>query len=150
MLKELNQIFRPVYKSWRLNQRMYGAMEGLSYDELAQAIGRDKVDEYRNSFYIRPPPMAENHPNHHRKERKYIELHTQNEIPLTESIADCFERTITLYKSMIYPDLVAGKTVLVVAHANSLRGLIKYVDNLNPEDVQKMLIPSKLQILLFI
>ena len=141
ILSELDQIFRPVYKSWRLNERCYGAMEGCSKAQLAVDIGEDKVQEYRKSLTARPPPMTEDHPHWHRKERKYADL-SPKDIPVTESVADCLARTLPLWKNRILPELISGKTVMVVAHANSLRGLIQHIDSLTEIDLKKVVVPN--------
>lgn len=143
LLKELNSIFRPLEVSWRLNQRHFGAMEGASKEELEKKWGADTVAEYRNSLYLRPPPMTPEHPCWHHNERKYQVMTSENvEIPRSESIYDCWQRTIPFYEEKVLPDLMKGKTVMVVAHANSLRGLIRYVDNLSDDEVQKIAIPN--------
>ena len=139
--RELNQIFRPVIKSWRLNQRVYGAMEGISKYALVQEIGEEKIAEYRKSLYLRPPPMTSDHPYWHRNERKYEDINP-DDIPLTESIADCFERVKPLYENDICQKLKDGKNILVIAHANSLKGIIKLVDSLSNEDIQNIELPN--------
>jgi len=141
ILKNLDQVFRPVYKSWRLNERCYGAMEGRSKAQLAVEIGEDKVQEVRKSLTARPPPMTEDHPHWHRNERKYADLKPED-IPVTESVADCLARTLPLWKNRIIPEIISGKNVMVVAHANSLRGLIKHIDSLSEDDVKKIYVPN--------
>ena len=141
ILTELEQVFRPVYKSWRLNERCYGAMEGRSKAQLAIEIGEDKVQEVRKSLTARPPPMTEEHPHWHRNERKYADLNPED-IPVTESVADCLARTLPLWKNRILPELISGKTVMVVAHANSLRGLIKHIDSLSEDDIKQVFVPN--------
>ena len=141
LLKELNSIFRPLENSWRLNQRHFGAMEGKSKKTMAAELGEEKVGEYRKSLYLRPPPMSPNHPDWHQTELKYSDLRP-DEIPVTESIYDCMMRTVPFYEETLLPDLLAGKTVMVVAHANSLRGLIKQVDFITPEEVQNVQLPN--------
>ena len=141
IMRELNQIYRPVYKSWRLNERMYGALEGLSKPGVAQELGEDIVQAYRTGLSARPPPMQPGHPFWHRGERKYADLRP-DDIPLTESLQDTMERTLPLWKSRILPDLRAGRTVMIVAHANSLRGVLKHIDKLTPEQIQTVAIPN--------
>jgi len=141
LLKELDQIFRPVKKSWMLNQRMYGALEGMSREDLEVAIGVDGIAEYRRSLFLKPPPMSEAHPRWHRDEPKYRYMRRED-IPLTESIWDCFQRVRPLYSSCILPDLISGKNVLVVAHAHSLRGIIQCVDSLSDQAVLDITIPN--------
>jgi len=141
LLKELNSIYRPLQNSWRLNQRHFGAFEGVPKAILESEIGEDKVQEYRNSLYARPPPMTPDHPHWHQSESKYADLST-DEIPTSESIYDCMMRTVPFYEDTIVPELKAGKTVMIVAHANSLRGVIKRIDNLTPEQVQDVALPN--------
>ena len=100
IMRELNQIYRPVYKSWRLNERMYGALEGLSKPGVAQELGEDIVQAYRTGLSARPPPMQPGHPFWHRGERKYADLRP-DDIPLTESLQDTMERTLPLKASRL-------------------------------------------------
>lgn len=137
LLKELDQIFRPVIKSWRLNQRMYGALEGVSYIELAKEIGKDKADDYRNNFYLRPPAQSSPYANN----RRYKNI-KPNETPVGESVADCLARTSPLFLNEIIPELRKGRNVLVVGHKNSLRSIIRQVDSLSDEQVCKVPIPN--------
>ena len=96
----------------------YGALEGLSKPQLAKELSAELVQSWRSSFDIRPPPMTDDHPYWHQKERKYSDL----DIPLTASLEDTMERTLPLWKTRILPELENGKNVLIVAHGNSLRG----------------------------
>jgi len=141
ILKKLDQVFRPVYKSWRLNERCYGAMEGRSKAQLALEIGEDKVQEYRKSLTARPPAMTVDHPHWHRSERKYSDL-APEDIPVTESVADCLARTLPLWENRILPELISGRTVMVVAHANSLRGLVQHIDSLSEADLKRVYVPN--------
>jgi len=141
LLKECDQVFKPVYKSWRLNERSYGAMEGFSKPQLAMEIGEERVQEYRKSLFARPPPTSPGKPSYHRNERKYADL-APEQIPLTESVADCLARTIPLWRKRIEPELRNGRTVMIVAHANPLRGLIKHIEDLTPEETQKVILPN--------
>jgi 2,3-bisphosphoglycerate-dependent phosphoglycerate mutase len=141
ILTEINQIFRPVFKSWRLNERMYGALEGYSKVQTALEMGEEHVQAYRVGLEGRPPIMPPDHPHWHGSERKYTDLDPKD-IPTTESLQDTMERTIPLWNSRIYPDLRSGKTVMIVAHANSLRGILKHVDNLSKEEIKSVAIPN--------
>lgn len=141
ILQEINQIFRPVFKSWRLNERMYGALEGTSKLESAKIMGESTVQDFRIGLTGRPPEMSPNHPQWHGNERKYADLDSK-EIPVTESLQDTMERTIPLWETRIKLDLLEGKTVMVVAHANSLRGILKHIDNLSPDEIKKVGIPN--------
>jgi 2,3-bisphosphoglycerate-dependent phosphoglycerate mutase len=114
---------------------MYGALEGLSKPQLAVELGEKRVLEWRSGLYARPPPMDPADPLFHGNERKYQDL-KRGEIPLTESLLDTLERTFPLWESKILPDLKAGKNVMIVAHANSLRGIVKKIDNLSADEIQ--------------
>jgi 2,3-bisphosphoglycerate-dependent phosphoglycerate mutase len=120
ILREMGQIFRPCYKSYRLNERMYGHLEGMSKQETVLEMGEDAVQQFRTGLYARPPAMAPDHPHWHASEAKYADLDPAV-IPLTESLEDTMERTRPLLETRILPDLKAGKTVMVVAHANRCR-----------------------------
>eukprot|EP01041_Mallomonas_annulata_P010037 gene10037-20899_t len=141
ILRELNKIYRPLYKSWRLNERMYGALEMLSKPDIANKLGEDVVQQFRTGLVARPPPMMPSHPYWHKNERKYADLDPE-QIPVTESLQDTMERTLPLWYSRILPDLESGQNVMVVAHANSLRGIVKHVDNLTDSEIPLVVIPN--------
>jgi len=141
ILKELGQIYRPAIKSWRLNERMYGALEGLSKPELVVAFDEKTVQQWRSGLVERPPPMTETHVHWHRSDEKYRSL-DPSLIPITESLQDTIDRTLPLWESHIVPDLKAGRNVMIVAHANSLRGIVKHVDGLGTQAIQKIGIPN--------
>lgn len=141
ILREINQLYRPVFKSWRLNERMYGALEGLSKTQTAITMGEEKVQKFRVGLEGKPPPMTKNHPFYHGNERKYADLNI-NDIPVSESLLDTMLRTIPLWESRILPDLKSGKTVMIVAHANSLRGIIYHIDKLSKQDITNVAIPN--------
>lgn len=141
MYSEIGSVYRPVYKSWRLNERMYGALEGMSKPGSAEVYGQEVIQAYRTGLSARPPAMTPDHPNWHHNERKYADLDPAN-IPVTESLQDTMDRTLPLWYTRILPDLLAGRTVMIVAHANSLRGIVKHIDNLSAEEIQKIGIPN--------
>lgn len=141
ILKELGQVYRPAIKSWRLNERMYGGLEGLSKSELAVALGEDVVQKWRDGLIERPPPMTRAHNHWHGNEAKYKNLDPAL-IPTTESLQDTIDRTVPLLQTQILPDIQAGRNVLIVAHANSLRGILKYIDSLGTLEIQKVSIPN--------
>jgi len=138
---EINQIYRPIIKSWRLNERMYGALEGHSKPGLARVFGKDIVQQWRAGLLDRPPPMNPDHIYWHGRERKYRHLNPSF-IPQTESLQDTIDRVVPLWDSHILPDLKAGRNVLIVAHCNSLRGIVKHIDGIGTDDIQKMGIPN--------
>lgn len=141
ILKELGQIYRPAIKSWRLNERMYGALEGLSKPELVVAFDEPTVQAWRSGLVERPPPMTESHMYWHRSDVKYKGL-DPNLIPVTESLQDTIDRTLPLWESHIVPDLKKGRNVMIVAHCNSLRGIVKHIDGLGTREIQKVGIPN--------
>ena len=141
LLGEIHQTYRQVFKSWRLNERMYGALEGLSKPGTAAELGEETVQQWRAGLYARPPPMSPNHPYWHKNERKYADLNP-DDIPITESLQDTMERTLPLWNNRILPDLKSGQNVLIMAHANSLRGIVKHIDNLSDREIVDVTIPN--------
>lgn len=143
LLRGLDQIYRPVFKSWRLNERHYGALTGLSKPDLALELGEARVQRWRHGLHERPPPMPADgsHAYAASRERKYDDL-PREALPRTESLADTMARTIVLWDDKIAPDLLAGRNVMVVAHGNSLRGLVKHVDGVADGAIAKVSIPN--------
>jgi len=141
VLSELGTLFLPVQKSWRLNERSYGALTGLSKSETAETMGASVVQAWRNSLKARPPPMTKNDPYYPGKDRRYADL-TEEQIPLTESLLDTMKRTIPLWEYRIKRDIARGNNVLVVGHGNTLRGLIKVIDDVSDHDIQEVSIPA--------
>ena len=141
ILQEMNQVYLPVFKSWRLNERMYGALTGLCKSETAQQLGAELVQEWRGSLKSRPPALKPSDMHWPGRDRKYADL-TYAEIPLTESLSDCMERCLPIWKQKIMFELRGGKNVLVVAHANTLRGLVKVIDGVSDDDIRDVAIPT--------
>jgi 2,3-bisphosphoglycerate-dependent phosphoglycerate mutase len=141
VLEELGTTFLPILKSWRLNERSYGALTGLSKRETAETMGASVVQAWRNSLKARPPPMSKGDPYYPGKDRKYADL-TEEQIPLTESLLDTMKRTIPLWEFKIKRDIAKGNNVLVVGHGNTLRGLIKVIDDVSDRDIQEVTIPA--------
>lgn len=145
LLSEMNQVYLPVFKSWRLNERMYGGLTGLSKFQTAEQLGAQLVQEWRGSLNSRPPALTPSNmywPGH---DRRYRDL-TSEQLPLTESLLDCMVRTQPLWNDNILAELKAGKNVLVVAHANTLRGLVKTIDEISDTDIQDVAIPTGIPI----
>jgi 2,3-bisphosphoglycerate-dependent phosphoglycerate mutase len=145
VLETMDSLFIPVFKTYRLNQRMYGALQGLSKRETAKEFGPEVVQAWRNSLKARPPHLAREDPNHPSHDRRYADL-SEDLIPTSESILDCMERARPLWEYKIRKDIERGKTVLVVAHRDTLRGLAKVIDGLSDEDVTDITIPSGMPI----
>lgn len=131
----------PIKYSWKLNERHYGALQGLNKDEIKLKYGEDKVKEWRRSFSSQPPALSINDERYPGKDKKYEDLST-NELPLTESLKDTMVRVIDYYEKEIRPRLLENKNILVVAHGNSLRALIKYLENISDEDISSLEIPT--------
>lgn len=137
ILKELGEQDIPVKKSWRLNERHYGALQGLNKDETKEKYGAEQVLLWRRSTDVRPPELSKDDERYPGNDPKYSEL-KENELPTTENLIDTIERVMVYWNSDIVKDLEAGKRVIIAAHGNSLRGLIKYLDNMTDEEVIKL------------
>ena len=137
ILEELGERDIPVKKSWRLNERHYGALQGLNKDETKEKYGEEQVLLWRRSTDVRPPALSKDDERYPGNDSKYSEL-KENELPTTENLLDTIERVMVYWNSDIVKDLEAGKRVIIAAHGNSLRGLIKYLDNMTDEEVIKL------------
>jgi len=141
IVQELDSVYLPIFKSWRLNERMYGDVTGLSKKETAKKLGSDVVQAWRRSLKSRPPPAKKGGEFDPSLDRKYSDL-TEEQIPLTESLKDCMERTRPLWEYKISRDLRKGNNVMIVGHSNSLRGLCKIIDDVPDKDTRDLTIPS--------
>ena len=141
VLDEMDEIYIPQIKSWKLNERHYGALQGLNKSETAEKDGEDQVKSWRRSFDVKPPALEENDDRNPAKQPayKYVDKYF---LPLTESLETTIERVITYYLETIVPEIRAGKSVLIAAHGNSLRALVKYLDNISDEDILGLNIPT--------
>ena len=137
ILEELGEQDIPVKKSWRLNERHYGALQGLNKDETKEKYGEEQVLLWRRSTDVRPPALSKDDERYPGNDSKYSEL-KENELPTTENLIDTIKRVMEYWNSDIVKDLEAGKRVIIAAHGNSLRGLIKYLDNMTDEEVIKL------------
>ena len=137
ILEELGEQDIPVKKSWRLNERHYGALQGLNKDETKEKYGEEQVLLWRRSTDVRPPALSKDDERYPGNDSKYSEL-KEEELPTTENLIDTIERVMVYWNSDIVKDLKAGKKVIIAAHGNSLRGLIKYLDNMTDEEVIKL------------
>ena len=137
ILEELEEQDIPVKKSWRLNERHYGALQGLNKDETKEKYGEEQVLLWRRSTDVRPPALSKDDERYPGNDSKYSEL-KEEELPTTENLIDTIERVMVYWNSDIVKDLEAGKRVIIAAHGNSLRGLIKYLDNMTDEEVIKL------------
>ena len=137
ILEELGEKDIPVKKSWRLNERHYGALQGLNKDETKEKYGEEQVLLWRRSTDVRPPELSKDDERYPGNDSKYSEL-KENELPTTENLIDTIERVMVYWNSDIVKDLEEGKRVIIAAHGNSLRGLIKYLDNMTDEEIIKL------------
>ena len=136
---ELNDI--PKRYDWRLNERHYGALQGLNKAETAQEHGEDQVLIWRRSYDVRPPELDENDERHPKFDSLYSEL-PENLLPNSECLKDTVDRFMPYWFDVIKPEIEEGKRVLIVAHGNSLRALVKYLDQISDEDILKLNIPT--------
>ncbi len=141
VLEELGQLWIPVTKTWRLNERHYGALQGLDKAETAAKHGEEQVKIWRRSYDVPPPAMTKDDERWAGHDRRYKGLKPE-EIPLTESLKETVARVVPFWQSDIAPALNSGKTVLVAAHGNSLRALVKYLDNVSEKDILELNIPT--------
>lgn len=141
VLEQLDREWLPVYKSWKLNERHYGALQGLNKAETAEKYGEDQVKIWRRSFGT-PPPALEATDTRNPALQEQYRYENKAELPLTESLATTIERVIPYYEAEIVPQMKAGKRVLIAAHGNSLRALVKYLDHMSDEEIVNVNIPT--------
>jgi 2,3-bisphosphoglycerate-dependent phosphoglycerate mutase len=140
-LDRMDLMWIPVHRSWRLNERHYGALQGLNKAETAEKFGEAQVKIWRRSYDIRPPELKADDPRSPGRDPRYREL-TPAELPLTECLKDTVARFLPLWHSTIAPAIQKGQKVLIAAHGNSLRALVKYLDNVSEADIVEMNIPT--------
>jgi 2,3-bisphosphoglycerate-dependent phosphoglycerate mutase len=137
-LEAMGRLWLPVEKDWRLNERHYGGLTGLDKAETAAKHGADQVHIWRRSFDTPPPPLEPDSPFDLSKDRRYAGI----DIPVTESLKDTIARVLPYWESRIAPDLRAGKRVLISAHGNSLRALVKHLSGISDEEITSLEIPT--------
>jgi 2,3-bisphosphoglycerate-dependent phosphoglycerate mutase len=140
-LDEMDMMWLPVHRTWRLNERHYGALQGLNKAETAARHGEAQVKIWRRSYDIPPPPLSADDPRHPSHDRRYAAL-PQEQLPLTESLKDTVARFLPYWHETIAPDIRAGRKVLIAAHGNSLRALVKYLDNVPEDEIVDLNIPT--------
>lgn len=140
-LDQMDLMWLPLYKSWRLNERHYGALQGLNKAEMMKKFGDEQVHIWRRSYAVKPPALEKDDPRVSTKEAKYNDL-SPKEIPFCESLKDTIERTMPYWHQTIAPVVKSGQKVLIVAHGNSLRGLVKHLDNISDEKIPELEIPT--------
>jgi len=140
-LDRLDLMWIPVHRSWRLNERHYGALQGLNKAETAEKFGEAQVKIWRRSYDIRPPELKPDDPRFPGRDPRYRDL-SAAELPLTECLKDTVARFLPLWHSTIAPAIQQGDKVLIAAHGNSLRALVKYLDNVSEADIVELNIPT--------
>lgn len=139
--EELDRRWLPVIKHWRLNERHYGALQGLNKAETATKFGEQQVMLWRRSYDVPPPALEASDPRHPSQDIRYAGLLAE-ELPLTECLKDTVERVLPFWNDAIVPSISAGKRVVVAAHGNSIRALMKHLDNISDDDIVGLEIPN--------
>ncbi|WP_202214245.1 2,3-diphosphoglycerate-dependent phosphoglycerate mutase [Methylacidimicrobium sp. AP8] len=141
VLDRLDQMWLPTVCTWRLNERHYGALQGLDKSQTARKYGEEQVLLWRRSYDIRPPLLSPNDPRHPRHDPRYASVPLKD-LPAGESLKDTLERVIPYWEAELAPRILAGRRLIVVAHGNSLRALVKYLDRLSDEEIVRLNIPT--------
>ena len=141
VLDEMDLMWIPIHNSWRLNERHYGALQGLSKTEMATRYGEKQVQIWRRSYDIRPPALDLSDPRYPGNDPRYMDLNPED-IPLTECLKDTVERFLPYWHEVISPAMKSGKRVIIAAHGNSLRALVKHLDKISNEAIVQLNIPT--------
>jgi len=141
VLDEMDQMWIPVHRDWRLNERHYGALQGLNKTETASQYGDAQVKLWRRSYDVRPPALTVEDPRHPSHDPRYLNLR-QDQLPTTECLKDTVTRFLPIWHDCIAPLVLGGQSVLIVAHGNSLRALVKYLDGIPAADIVALNIPT--------
>jgi len=141
VLDRMDLMWIPVHRSWRLNERHYGALQGLNKAETAEKFGEAQVKIWRRSYDIQPPALTPDDPRFPGRDLRYRDL-TPDQLPLTECLKDTVARFLPHWHETIAPAVKSGKKVLIAAHGNSLRALVKYLDNIPEQDIVELNIPT--------
>jgi 2,3-bisphosphoglycerate-dependent phosphoglycerate mutase len=141
VMDEMDQMWLPVERNWRLNERHYGALQGLNKAETAKEHGDDQVHVWRRSYDVRPPALTKNDERYPGNQLMYQSI-PENELPLTECLKDTVDRFLPYWHDRIVPTIKSGKKVIISAHGNSLRALVKYLDDISDEEIPKLNIPT--------
>lgn len=141
VLDVMDLMWIPVYRSWRLNERHYGALQGLNKAEMAEKFGEEQVHIWRRSYDIRPPSLEKTDERYPGNDPRYRDLE-KKDIPLTECLKDTVERFLPYWHETLAPAIRSGKRVIISAHGNSLRALVKYLDNISDEEIPGLNIPT--------
>jgi 2,3-bisphosphoglycerate-dependent phosphoglycerate mutase len=141
VLDEMELMWIPVHRSWHLNERHYGALQGLNKAEMAAKVGEEQVRIWRRSYDVRPPALEKTDRRYPGNDPRYRGL-SENELPLTESLKDAVARFMPYWREVLVPALKAGNHVIVSAHGNSLRAMVKYLDNVSDREIVNLNIPT--------
>lgn len=141
VLEAMDQEYIPVYKTYKLNERHYGALQGLNKAETAEKFGEEQVKIWRRSYDIQPPALKPTDPRNPALQDAYKGV-AKEELPLTECLKDTVARVVPYFEEVIKKDMIDGKKVIVAAHGNSLRALVKYLENISDEDIVNLNIPT--------
>ncbi|MFV9996490.1 MAG: 2,3-diphosphoglycerate-dependent phosphoglycerate mutase [Arsenophonus endosymbiont of Dermacentor nuttalli] len=141
ILDQIDQQWLPVEKNWRLNERHYGALQGLDKTETAAKYGDEQVKLWRRGFEITPPELTKDDPRYPGNDPRYANL-APSELPVTESLATTIERVVPYWENVIKPRIAKGEKVIIAAHGNSLRALVKHLDNMSEEEILELNIPT--------
>lgn len=139
--EEMDLMQLPVATDWRLNERHYGALQGLNKKETTQRYGEDQVHQWRRGYAVRPPALAGDDPRRPERDAHYHDI-PPGQLPATESLADTLDRVVACWRERILPTIQAGQRVLVVAHGNSLRALVKHLDQVSDAEIMELNIPT--------
>lgn len=142
VLAEMDRQFLPVTKSWKLNEKSYGALQGLNKAETAAKYGEDQVLKWRRSYDVEPPAIELDDPRNPRTQRTYADVKDKDQLPLTEALKQTVERVVPYFEEEIKPVMKSGKRVVITAHGNSLRALVKYLENISDDDIVSLNIPT--------
>ncbi len=140
-LAEMDLLWIPEIKNWRLNERHYGALQGLNKAETAEKYGDEQVMLWRRSYDVPPPALTKDDERYPGHDPRYADL-TEEELPLTESLKETVARFVPYWENEIVPTIKSGKRVIIAAHGNSLRALVKYLDNVSEAEIVKLNIPT--------
>ncbi len=140
-LDEMDLMWIPVERTWKLNERFYGGLTGMNKAETAKKYGEDQVLIWRRSYDVPPPELDKSSEFYPGNQARYAGL-SEDELPTTECLKDTVERVVPYYESFIAPEIKAGKNLIIAAHGNSLRALVKYLDDLSEADILKLNIPT--------
>lgn len=141
--EEMDLHWIPVVRAWQLNERHYGSLQGLNKTEMAEKFGEAQVKIWRRSYDVPPPALDLNDERHPRFDRRYASL-SSGQLPATESLKITLERVLPYWNETLAPDIKSGKRVLIVAHGNSIRALVKYLDNISESEITELNIPTGL------